>query len=80
MISHNQLQDRKELEKSQKQIRLFAEHLELVREKERTNIAREIHDNLGQSLTALKIDLSWLSNNYEKSMILFKIKLKHLKN
>ena len=58
---------KKEIENNQKQIRLFADHLELVREKERTNIAREIHDNLGQSLTALKIDLSWLSSNHDKS-------------
>ncbi|MCW8848344.1 MAG: PAS domain S-box protein, partial [Melioribacteraceae bacterium] len=70
------IQNRKELEKSQKQIRLFADHLELVREKERTNIAREIHDNLGQSLTALKIDLSWLSNNYEKSNDIIQDKIK----
>jgi signal transduction histidine kinase len=31
-----------------------------VREEERTSIAREIHDELGQALTGLKMDLSWL--------------------
>jgi len=32
-----------------------------VREKESTRIAREIHDELGQSLTALQMDISWLA-------------------
>jgi DNA-binding NtrC family response regulator len=45
----------KELERSHKQLRNLAAHLQSVREEERTNIAREIHDELGQSLTALKM-------------------------
>jgi PAS domain S-box-containing protein len=40
------------------QLRALSGHVESVREDERTGIAREIHDVLGQSLTALKIDLS----------------------
>jgi len=42
------------------QLRDLAARLEAVREAERTRIAREIHDELGQALTALKIDLTWL--------------------
>ncbi len=38
----------------------LSNHLELVREEERTRIAREIHDDLGSFLTVLKMDLSWL--------------------
>lgn len=40
----------------------FSNHMETVREDERTRIAREIHDELGGTLTALKINLSWLLN------------------
>lgn len=38
----------------------MATHLEKVRESERTNIAREIRDELGQQQTGLKMDISWL--------------------
>jgi PAS domain S-box-containing protein len=50
-----------ELRASTEQSRKLAMHLLSVREEERTRIAREIHDELGQSLTAVKIDLSWLA-------------------
>ncbi len=43
---------------SHEQLRNLAAHLESAREEERTRIAREIHDELGQTLTALKMDLS----------------------
>jgi PAS domain S-box-containing protein len=50
-----------ELQKSQEELRSLAVHLQSVREEERTDIARGVHDDLGQALTALKMDLSWLS-------------------
>ena len=49
-----------QLASSLEQLRALAAHLQSVREEERTRIAREIHDELGQILTGLKIDLSWL--------------------
>ena len=49
------------LEKSSQELRSLSEHLISLREEERTLLAREIHDELGQALTALKMDLSWLS-------------------
>jgi signal transduction histidine kinase len=48
----------KALQESHEQLRNLAAHLQSVREEERTCIARNIHNDLGQSLTALKMDLS----------------------
>jgi signal transduction histidine kinase len=47
---------------AEKSIEKLNQHLEEVREEERASIAREIHDQLGQSLTALKIDVEWLTD------------------
>lgn len=47
-----------ELKRSREQLRAFAAHLQTARENERTMIAREIHDELAQALTVLKIDVS----------------------
>jgi len=44
----------------QAQLRELAAYLQNAREAERASIAREIHDEFGQALTALKIDLAWL--------------------
>lgn len=46
--------------RSQQELRLLSAHLQTVREEERTGIAREIHDELGQQLTGLKMDASWM--------------------
>ncbi|MBV5281104.1 MAG: PAS domain S-box protein [Paludibacter sp.] len=47
---------------SEEELRRFASHLQNVREEERSVLAREIHDDLGQILVALKIDLGMLKN------------------
>lgn len=49
-----------ELRRSRQELRRLAAHLQSVREEEQARIAREIHDELGQSLTALKLDLAWV--------------------
>lgn len=50
----------RELKQSHRQLRELSAHLQNVREDERGNISREIHDELGQQLTGLKLDLSWV--------------------
>jgi PAS domain S-box-containing protein len=50
-----------ELLRSQEELRALAGHLESAREEERARMARGIHDELGQMLTALRLDLSWLA-------------------
>lgn len=49
------------LRESEEKLRALAAHLISVREDERAHIAREIHDELGQVLTGLKMDVGWLA-------------------
>lgn len=50
-----------ELERSHQELRKLAAHVQTAREEERASVAREIHDELGQVLTGLEMDLSWLN-------------------
>ncbi len=52
-----------ELQRSFEQLRALAARLESVREEERKRVAREIHDGLGQALTAIKLDLASLTGD-----------------
>ncbi len=53
-----------ELDRSRAELRELAEHNARVKEDERKRIAREIHDELGQSMLALKIDLTLMAAGY----------------
>jgi PAS domain S-box-containing protein len=55
------------LQKSYEDLRQLASNLQNIREDERTNIAREIHDELGQQLTGLKMDIFWLTKKINTS-------------
>jgi two-component system, NarL family, sensor histidine kinase UhpB len=54
-----------QLKSSHERMRELAAHIEGVREEERTRIAREIHDELGQALTSIKIDLAWMNKKLQ---------------
>jgi PAS domain S-box-containing protein len=55
-----------QLRKSRDQLRALAARLQSVREEERAYIAREIHDELGQACTAIKMDLALISRKLTK--------------
>ncbi|MFH1148856.1 MAG: PAS domain S-box protein [Actinomycetota bacterium] len=59
---------------SREQLRALSRHLTEVREDERSDLARELHDELGQSLTGLKMDAVWL----ERTLIVDKPDLTQL--
>lgn len=55
------VQDRtRDLEQVRSQLRNLSHRLQSVREEEKARLAREVHDELGQDLTALKLDLAWM--------------------
>lgn len=54
------------LKSSQDQLRALAARMDMVREEERTHISHEIHDELGQALTGLKFDISWIGRRMEE--------------
>ena len=55
------------LEMSRQQLRALAGRLHEVREEQSTSIAREIHDELGQALTGLRWELSWVQKRIGKA-------------
>jgi PAS domain S-box-containing protein len=65
----------KELLVYTQEIKRLTAHLEQVREDERTRIAREVHDELGQQLTGLKMDASWLLKRISPEQVIIHEKL-----
>jgi len=55
-----------QLRESHEQLRALSVYLQSVREEERTRIAREVHDELGQALTSCKLDVSWIAGRLPK--------------
>jgi PAS domain S-box-containing protein len=58
------------------QLRALADRLQRVREEERTLIAREIHDELGQACTAIKMDLALIGRKTTKTQSQLRAKVK----
>lgn len=65
MALHEEIMERRQAERQltemNRQLRDLSARLHAIREEERTRIAREIHDVLGQQLTVLKMDIAWLN-------------------
>ena len=71
VVAHSDITERKvmdgALRQSHAQLRQLALHLETAKEDERKRISRDIHDELGQNLLALRIDISMLSARTQDS-------------
>lgn len=71
-VTHSKLAEA-EIRRSRAQLSALAAHVESVKEQERLHLAREVHDDLGGNLTAIKIGLSWLMRHLPSGEInLFK--------
>lgn len=60
-----EIENANELRASRDELRRLTNYLEQIREEERTRIARDIHDHLGQQLTGLKLDINWIRKKLE---------------
>ena len=63
----------RELDASKQRLRELAQHLQSSIELERAAIAREIHDDVGGSLTALKFDLAWIARHADSAAVLGRV-------
>ena len=63
---HDEVLAHKENVEAKLELQRLAQHLQSARDEERTHIARELHDQLGQDLTALKMNLTFLRNDSEQ--------------
>jgi signal transduction histidine kinase len=69
-VSRARLELEKKIQETQQvneRLRQLSAHLENIREEERKHIAREMHDELGQFLTGLKMDIKWIEKKLPES-------------
>jgi len=55
-----------DLRASREELRALSQRMDQMREEERTRLAREIHDELGHVLTAVKLDVAWLMRHFAR--------------
>ncbi len=71
LVINSDITERKRNEESlllqREQLRALAERLQWVREEDRKIVARELHDQIGQILTAIKMDMTWMSRHLPAS-------------
>ena len=68
----------RKLQDSRRELKDLSEHLHLLLEEEKKEISRRIHDELGQQLTALKMDLYWLNRHFPGQQPLISHKIKSM--
>jgi PAS domain S-box-containing protein len=67
-----------EINQTTEKLRRLTDHLQNIREEERKTIGREIHDELGQQLTAINMDVAWIDKKIPEENVPVKIKLKNI--
>jgi len=71
LVVNSDITVRKQVEESlilqKEQLRALAERLQWVREEDRKLVARELHDQIGQILTAIKMDMTWMARHLPQS-------------
>ena len=65
-----------ELKESRERLRNLTKHLQKIREQERASLSRELHDELGQLLTGMKMDMRWIERRLpeESALILERLR------
>ena len=66
--------------RSQEQLRELSAHIQDVREQERLALAREVHDDMGSMLTAIKMDIAWMGSRLANSDPALTEKIKGIEN
>jgi PAS domain S-box-containing protein len=71
LVINSDITERKRTEESlvlqKEQLRALAERLQWVREEDRKRVARDLHDQIGQILTAIKMDMTWMTRHLPAS-------------
>lgn len=69
-----------EIMRSQEQLRELSAHIQDVREQERLSLAREVHDDMGSMLTAIRLDIAWLGSRLSNRDPAWADKIKGVEN